>query len=63
MKTFKMVAIRDMILMEMSKMFKAADGHTDEGWTKVNRPWYKLTIEDLQAGCCGGYRGYCNKMV
>ena len=37
----------------------------------VNRPWNKmtwstapgeLTIEDLQDGCCGGHRGYRNKM-
>ena len=37
----------------------------------VNRPqnkltWSKapgeLTIEDLQYGCCGGHRGYRNKM-
>ena len=29
----------------------------------VNRLWHKLTIENLQVGCCGGHLGYCNKMV
>ena len=38
----------------------------------VNRPQHKLawskapsalTIEDLEDGCCGGHRGYHNKMV
>ena len=28
----------------------------------VNRPRYKLTIEDLQDGCCGSNCGYRNKM-
>ena len=37
----------------------------------VNRSWHnltwskalgELTIVDLQDGCCGGHRGYCNKM-
>ena len=59
------------VLMEMSKMWKVTDGHTDEGRAMVNRPWHKLiwskapgelTIEDLQDGCCGGHRGYRNKM-
>ena len=63
MKTFKMADIMDMILMEMSKMWKGTDRHTDE----INRPWHKLTwskliIEDLQNGCCFCHRGYCNKM-
>ena len=48
-------------------MGKITDGHTDEGWTMVNRPQHKLawskasgelTTEDLQDGCCGGRRGY-----
>ena len=59
-KMAAMVAIMDMVLMEMLKMWKVADGQTDEGWTMVNRPWHKLTIEDLH-GCCGGHPGYCNK--
>ena len=51
-----------MMLMEMSKMWKVTDGHMDE----ANRPqhkltWSKLTIEDLQNGCCICYHGYCNK--
>ena len=57
--------------MEMSKMWKTTDVHTDKGQTMVNRLWHKLTwskapgeltIEDLQDGCCGGHRGYRNKM-
>ena len=45
--------------------------HTYEEKTMVNSPWHKLTwskaqgeltIEDLQGGCCGGHRGYRNKM-
>ena len=68
---WRLAAIMDMILMEMSKMWKVTDRHMDEGWTMVNRPWHKLTwskaqgelaIEGLQDGCCGGYRGYRNKM-
>ena len=67
-----MVAIMDTILMEMLKMWKDTDGHTNEGRTMVNRPWHKLTwskapgeltIEDLQDDCCGGHCGYRNKMV
>ena len=58
-----MEAIMDMILMEMSKTGKAADGRMDEGRTMVNRPRHKLTIEDLQNGCYGGHHGYRNKMV
>ena len=66
------MAIMDTILMEMSKMWKVTDGHTDEGGTMVNRPWHKLTwrkapgeltTEYLQDGCCGGHRGYRNKML
>ena len=62
-----MAATMDTILMKMLKIRKVTDGHTDEGWTMVNRPRHKLTlskapgeltIEDLQDGCCG----YCNKM-
>ena len=56
-------AIMDMILMEMSKVWKVADEHTDEGPTMVNRPQFKLTSEDFQNGCYGGHRGYRNKMV
>ena len=63
-------ATMDTILMEMSKMWKVSDGHTDEGRTMVNRPRHKLTWSkvpgeltvDLQDGCCGGYCGYRNKM-
>ena len=55
----------------MSKKCKVTDGHMDEGQTIVNSPWHKLTwskaqgeltIEALQDGCCGGHRGYRNKM-
>ena len=62
----------DTILMEMSKMWKVTDGHMDEVRTMTNRPRHKLTwskapgeltIEDLQDGCCGSHRGYCNKML
>ena len=42
---------------------KVADGHLYKGWTMVNRLWHKLTIEDLQDGCCGGHHGYHNKML
>ena len=73
-RTFKMATmatIMDTILMEMSKMWKVTDPHTDEKQTMVNSPWHKLTwskvqgeltIEDIQDGCCEGHRGYCNKM-
>ena len=54
-------------LMEMSKMWKVTDGHTHEGWTMVNSPWFKLTWSkaqdeltiDLQDD--GSHCGYCNK--
>ena len=65
-------AIMDLILTEMSKMWKVTDGHTDEGQIMVNSPWHKLiwskaqvelTIENLQDGCCCGNHGHPNKMI
>ena len=62
-----MATIMDTILMEMSKMGKVTDAHTDEGQTWLKSPGHKLTwrkaqgeltIEDLQGGCFGGHRGY-----
>ena len=58
-----MAAIMDVILTEMSKMWKVPDRYTDEGRTMVNRQRHELTTEDLQDGCCGCHREYHNKMV
>ena len=72
MKIFKKAAIMNTILMEMSKMRKVTDRHTDDGRTMVNRSRHRLTWnnapgeltnEDLQDGCCGSHHGYGNKMV
>ena len=38
-----MMAIMNTILMDMSKMRKVPDKHTDEVWTMANRSQHKLT--------------------
>ena len=67
-----MPAIMDTILMEMSKMWKVTDSHTDERLNMVDRPQHKLawskapgelTIEYLHNGCCGGHHGYHNNCL